>query len=253
MSGERDAFFIGWARPPAGLRGFLVACAVALFAVFAAAGYLVAATMDDPGSGAFRYDWGRQSVVARLEARPYPVLHVIESDRYPAGTTLLLSGGGKRGVQDRSDALDGQVVQASGIMIARGDLAMMQLAGGEKGLAPAVDRTAPAPVTEALGRWRLTGEICDGKCYTGAMRPGRGIAHRACANLCLLGGVPPVFVSTAPVHGESFLLMADAAGGPVTQAVLDHVATLVEVEGDVERRGSVLVFRIAPKSLRLAP
>lgn len=96
------------------------------------------------------------------------------------------------------------------------------------------------------------GEICDGKCYTGAMRPGEGLAHRACANVCLVGGVPPVFVSTDRIDGEEFLLMADADGGPVTDALLDHVATLVEVEGDVERRGDILVFRIDPDSIRPA-
>ena len=103
-----------------------------------------------------------------------------------------------------------------------------------------------------LGRWRLTGEICDGKCYAGAMRPGTGLAHKACANLCLIGGVPPVLVTTAPVEGERFLLIAGADGGPVTPALLDHVATLVQVEGDVERRGSLLVLRVAPGTLRLA-
>ena len=251
MSAPREPFFIGWARIPLGLRGFLAACAAGLVLVFAAAGYLVAATMDDPGSGAFRFDWGRQTLIGRLETLPYPVLHVIESDRYPAGQTILLTGNGKRGVQERAAPLAGRVVKASGVMLNRGDLAMLQLAGGKRGLAM-LDEREPSPAgVVAHGRWRLSGEICDGKCYTGAMRPGRGLAHKACANLCLIGGAPPVFVSTAAVDGERFLLMAGADGGPVTEAILDHVATLVEVEGEVERRGSLLVFKIAPDTLRL--
>jgi len=251
MSAPRDPFFIGWARIPVGLRGFLAACAAGLVLVFAAAGYLVAATMDDPGGGAFRFDWGRQTLIGRLETQPYPVLHVIESDRYPAGQTILLSGNGKRGVQQRAAPLSGRVVKASGVMLTRGDLAMLQVAGGAGGLAAVEGReSSPAGVTP-LGRWRLSGEICDGKCYVGAMRPGNGLAHKACANLCLIGGAPPVFVSTAPVDGGRFLLMADADGGPVTDAVLDRVATLVEVDGEVERRGSMLVFKIAPDTLGL--
>jgi len=252
MSEGRDPFFIGWARPPAGLRGFLALCAVVLVAGFGAAGYLLAATASDPGGGAFRFDWGRQTVEGRLEALPYPVIHVTESARHPAGHTVLLSAQGKNGVQARGAPLDGQLVKASGVLLKRGDLDMLQVRGGVEGLGPVAGGEAPPLAVEALGRWRITGEICDGKCYAGAMRPGTGLAHKACANLCLLGGVPPVFVTTAPVAGERFLMLADAAGGPVTGRVLDHVATLVAIEGEVERRGSLLVFRIAPDSVRLA-
>jgi len=252
MPREPEPFFIGWALPPRGLRAFLAVCAVALIAGFGAAGYLLAATASDPGDGAFRFDWGRQSIVGRLQTLPYPVIHVTESARHPAGHTILLSGQGKNGVQARGAALDGRLVRASGVLIKRGELDMLQVRGGAGGLGPAESGDAPPVAVEALGRWRLSGEICDGKCYAGAMRPGTGLAHKACANLCLLGGVPPVFVTTAPVAGERFLLMADAAGGPVTEAVLDHVATLVQIEGEVERRGSLLVFRIAPDSIRLA-
>jgi len=253
MAEDRDSgFFIGWAPPPPGLRRFLVACGAVLILGFGLAGYLLAVTADDPGDGAFRFDWGEQTIVGRLEALPYPVVHVIEAERYPPGTPVMLSGVGKRGVQDRADPLDGRVVEVRGIALKRGDLDMLQVAGGEAALAPVDDAVPDAPAPQDLGRWRLTGEICDGKCYAGAMRPGEGLAHRACANLCLVGGVPLVFVSTGPVDGAEFFLMADAGGGPVTGAVLDHVATLVEIEGTVERRGGLAVFRIDPDTIRLA-
>lgn len=258
MSDGREPFFIGWAAPPKALRPFLLWVALGLAALFAATGWLLAATQDDPGDGAFRFDWGRQTVIGVIEAKPYPILHLLEaSERFPAGHTLLLSGQGKRGVQDRGVPLDGQVVQASGVALTRGEIDMLQLRGGSNGLAAAPDRpageTAVPPAPQPLGRWRITGEICDGKCYAGAMRPGQGLAHKACANLCLTGGVPPIFVATDRIDGEQFLLMADAEGGPVTEALLDHVATLVEIEGEVERRGAILVFRIDPASIRLAP
>ena len=252
MADEREPFFIGWAKPPRSLRAFLVVCAVVLVAGSGAAGYLVAATASDPGAGAFRFDWGRQTVVGRLEALPYPVLHVSESPRHPAGHTLLLSAAGKNGVQRRAAPLDGRLVQASGVLIKRGALDMLQVRGGADGLSAVEGAEVPPTPLKPLGRWRLTGEICDGKCYAGAMRPGTGLAHKACANLCLIGGVPPVLVTTAPVEGERFLLIAGADGGPVTPALLDHVATLVQVDGDVERRGSLLVLRVAPGTLRLA-
>lgn len=256
MSREPDdahrAFFIGFLPPDRALGRFLAGVATVLVGAFAGLGWLLAATQDDPGDGAFRWDWGRQTVTGTLEARPYPILHVAESERYPEGHTLLLSGLGKRGVHDRAGALDGRAVTASGVALRRGALDMLQLGAGTDGLSAAGEPGAvPEPVP--LGRWRITGEICDGKCYAGAMRPGTGLAHKACANLCLVGGVPPVLVATGEIDGEGFLLLADADGGPVTQALLDFTGMLIEVEGAVERRGGLLVFRVDPVSLGVAP
>ena len=252
MPEPREPFFVGWAAPPPSLRRFLVWVAACLVGLFAALGYLFAATQDDPGDGAFRFDWRRQTVVGVVEFRPYPLIHVRESERFPEGHTLLLSGIGKVGAQDRSVALDGRLVRASGVVLKRGDLDMLQVRAGEAGLTAAEAADTGPPQAQPLGRWRITGEICDGKCYAGAMRPGRGLAHKACANLCLNGGVPPVFVATDEIDGTPFLLMADADGGPVTDKILDHTATLVEIEGAVERRGALLVFRIDPETIRLA-
>ncbi|MCA8883528.1 MAG: hypothetical protein KDA50_07250 [Rhodobacteraceae bacterium] len=213
------------------------------------AGYMVAATQNDPGDGAFL---GRASAVGVLQAAPYPVVHVLESDTFAPGTAVLLSGLGKRGVQDRAEALDGAVVEIAGARMARGDIQGLQLRNGGDGLR-AADGAGALPEPVDLGRWRLSGEICDGKCLTGAMRPGRGLAHKACANLCLIGGVPPVFVTTDKVDGTEFFLLADADGGPVTDAILDHTATLVEAEGRLERHGGLHVFRLDPGSLRVVP
>ena len=251
---ERKPLFIGWALPPVELRAFLVLCGTGLVALFGFIAWFVSVTTDDPGDGAFRFDWGQQTITGIYEAAPYPMIHVTEAERFGPGDTLMLSGQGKRGVQGRGADLDGQAVTVSGIVLNRGDLNMLQVGGGAaEPLTPAEGDGAigAAPEVEPLGRWRLTGEICDGKCYAGAMRPGEGLAHRACANLCLVGGVPPVFVSTGTVEGEQFFLMADDAGRLVTDQVLAHTATLVEIDGDVERRGGLLVFRIDPASIRL--
>ncbi|MEL6680137.1 MAG: hypothetical protein AAFQ51_15635 [Pseudomonadota bacterium] len=248
---DKESFFVGWDRPPPALRPFLVTAAASLVGVFMVAGYLAAATMSDPGNGAFRFDWGRQTLTGVMQAAPYPMVHVLDSERFETGHTLLLSGGGKRGVQSRAAGLDGQVVQISGVALKRGALDMIQLRGGRNGLAASEGEGAvPAPVD--LGRWRLTGEICDGKCYAGAMRPGTGLAHKACANLCLIGGVPPVFVITDRVDGEEFLVLASEEGDNITDAVLSHTALLVEIEGRVERHGAVLIFRIDPATIRRA-
>ncbi len=249
-----DPFFLGWSKKlPKGLKRFVPLLAVALVLLFGGAGFLVGATQNDPGDGAFRWDLGRQELTAVLMAEPYPVLFVVESQHYRPGTPILLSGNGKRGVQERAAPLQGRLVQAAGFPIVRGSLQAMQLAGGEAGLKAAAGAEADMGLPEArsLGTWRLSGEICDGKCYAGAMRPGQGLAHKACANLCLIGGVPPVFVSTGPVEGESFFLMAGPDGGPIPERLLDSTAVLVQLEGEVVRRGALLIFQVDPESLEV--
>ena len=127
------------------------------------------------------------------------------------------------------------------VFIKRGDLDMLQVAGR---IRPMPDAQHLNVEIKPLGRWRLSGEICDGKCYAGAMRPGNGLAHKACANLCLVGGVPPVFVSTGKVEGSSFFLLADKDGKALGPSMLDLTAVLLSAEGDVEKVGNLLVFKI---------
>lgn len=76
------------------------------------------------------------------------------------------------------------------------------------------------------------------------MKPGTGLAHKACANLCISGGVPPVFVSTAPVDGHIFFLLASKDGGPMPAGLLDKTGVQVVLEGNIERRDDLLIFKV---------
>ena len=239
-----DPFFIGWSPTvPRGLRGFLAVVAVVVLAAAAALGLALSASVDDPGAG----DWaGDQTLRGTITRLPYPLLHLPPTARHPAGHAVLLAGNGKTGAEV-DPALAGHLVEATGTMLKRGSIDMMQV-GDDPGLRPAAgEGMPPAPVP--LGRWRLVGEICDGKCWTGAMRPGSGIAHQACANLCLVGGLPPVLVTTAPVAGSTFLLLADADGGPLPEALRPLVGLRISLDGAVERRGDLLVLRVEPASV----
>ena len=246
-------FFVGYLPAPGPLRLFLGLVILGLIALFGAVGYTIALTQADPGPSATRFDYGRQNLTGVIEAQPYPMLHVTQgTDRVPDGTTILLTGQGKFGVTDRADRLDGALAMASGVVLERGDLNMLQVRGGMRGLGPQMGEQ-PNIASEPLGRWRLAGEICDGKCLAGAMRPGRGIAHRACANLCLTGEVPPVFVTTQPVEGSEFLALGGPDGGPLPKDMLDLTALYISVEGTIERRGNLLVFLVDPSSVEVLP
>lgn len=246
-------FFVGYLNIPEGLRHFLIVAAAAVIGILLGTGWVLGSGQDDPGTGAVRGDFGRQTVTGVIELSPYPLLHVTEgTERIAAGRTLMMTSAGKAGAGPRGDALEGQMATASGVIIQRGDLEMLQLRGGARGLGPSEATLSAIPAPEPLGRWRLTGEICDGKCLAGAMRPGRGLSHKACANLCLLGDVPPVFVSTQAVEGSEFLLITGPDRTKLPPEAYDFVAQYVSVEGEITRHGDLLVFALDPKTLRLA-
>lgn len=241
-------FFVGYLdKLPRSLVIFLTVFALCFTAGLGLAALALSSTSSDPSNGGFQ--WGNRFEAAGiLELRPYPVLRVPAADGTPA-RTYMLSGQGKRGVFDQARTHGEAMVSLRGVPLARGDLTMIQVGGVEAETEDTPDSTSdstsdftPAgPVS--LGRWKLTGEICDGKCYAGAMRPGNGLAHKACADLCLTGGIPPVFVSSGAVHGRSFFLMADKDGNLPGDELDALLALYIEVEGEIERLDDLMVFK----------
>lgn len=251
MSDKHAPFFVGYLPIPGNLRRFLILASALVVAIFVATGLLMGSTQDAPPASGFRFDYGRQTVTGVMELTPYPLLRVTEgNDLIKPGKTLMLTGAGKFGVDARAMGLEGKLTTVSGIILQRGTIDMMQLRGGRQGLSVA-EGDAPQMETEQLGRWKVAGEICDGKCLNGAMRPGRGLAHKACANLCLIGDVPPVFVSTQPIEGSDFMLITGPDGTRLPKEAYDHIGQFVSLEGDLERRGDMLVLRMDATTLEL--
>ena len=127
------------------------------------------------------------------------------------------------------------------MIIKRGSLDMLQLDGDAARDAPRGQLHPGRP--GALGRWRLAGEICDGKCYAGAMRPGRGLAHKACANLCLTRRCAAGVRQRGAGRGISFLLLAAPDGGPYRTMAATWWRWAIELEGQIDRLDDLLVFR----------
>ena len=254
MSNQDPPFFVGYLPIPKRLRRFLACCAAVTIVAFIVTAMLFGGAQDEPQASGFRFDYGRQTVTGVIEITPYPLLRVTEgNDLIKPGKTLLLTSAGKTGVDQRAMGMDGEVATVTGIVLQRGTIDMLQVVGGRRGFSFVEDAVAPEMETEPLGRWKLAGEICDGKCLNGAMRPGRGLAHKACANLCLIGEVPPVFVSTQLVEGSDFMVMTGPDGTRLPQEAYDFVGQFVTLEGELERRGDILVLRLDPATLALIP
>ena len=255
-----DDFFIGWSNQlPRPFRSRMIAAGLAMICGLMALGYGLSRHADDPGDSLLKLgprtaegqpvrpeDWKSDQVFrGRLETTGYSVLHVSPDAAFPRGRVILLSGDGKRGPP--IEGLTGAVEVRGGLM-RRGELEMLVV---ESPATPAPGGNVAEPLSrQSLGRWRIAGEICDGKCYPGGMRPGSGISHRACAVLCLSGDIPPVLVTAAPVAGQSFLILASTDGASPYAHIAHAIGIPVELEGDVERVGNVLVFRLDPSKIR---
>ncbi len=130
-------------------------------------------------------------------------------------------------------------------MIEVADDSIKQLGGSEKSHSPP---QAISPVS--LGQQTLIGEIVDSKCFLGVMNPGALTPHRACAIRCISGGIPPMLL-VRQAHGNvSSFLLVSRDDKPVNKQVLNLVAEPVEITGEVERQGELLILRADPATYR---
>jgi len=151
-------------------------------------------------------------------------------------------------------ALAGQPVVVTGSLIQRGQQAM--IAVDEVGdwvrrdeRTPVADPALLMPGAEPLGEVSLAGEILDSKCWFGAMRPSSGKVHKACAALCIRGGIPPAFFARGPGGQDSLMIMTSGghAHGP---ELLGLVADPVQVQGRVHRLGDLRVLDAPVAAIR---
>ncbi|MEL7429387.1 MAG: hypothetical protein AAFN43_05240 [Pseudomonadota bacterium] len=255
MSARQRPFFVGYGNKiPKDIASLLFPVFALFIAAFIALSLLLSGTQEDAGDGGFRWDLGAQNLTGIVEFHPYPVLRLPPDEDNPA-RTLMLAGNGKRGALDDPQVFANQAMSARGLLLQRGEITMMQV--NERQSMKVAPDALPASFTPApprdLGRWRLSGEICDGKCYVGAMRPGRGLAHKACANLCISGGTPAVFVSSSAVAGNQFFLLADHEGNPLGEEMFDLVALYIEAEGRVEQLDDLAIFKMDLSTVRVLP
>jgi hypothetical protein len=149
---------------------------------------------------------------------------------------------------------DGRKVDVGGVFITRDGMDLLQV-GGRVRMRPtlAPEKLEGFQPTEdvAIGRKVLKGEIVDSKCYLGAMRPGRGKVHMACAGLCVMGGIAPMFAVYRADGPPDLMLLAGPDGGPIPEAMLDQISLYVSLEGNVLRRDDQLIFKIDPDSLKV--
>lgn len=244
-----DDFFVGYLRmSPRATRASLASAGVVAGAVLIA-GLVFAGFQRSPGEDLRPGAYGVQHAGLVFE-RPYPHLRTLNADG--AVTTLLFTGWTKNNPDVPADKV-AQAVVVSGNVYERGGLRMFEGASGfaaATSLAAADVARLQAVTEDDLGEVSLHGEIVDSKCYAGRMRPGVGHGHRACAQLCILGGIPPVLVTLGADGTERHYVLASRDGGRLNDAVAPFAAEPVEVSGRLVRRGDLHELRIDPAEVR---
>jgi hypothetical protein len=251
---DASDFFVGWLPMPRSYARFLFPLALAILVVAASTAVFLALGQRSPGAAVWD-DAAPRSFEGIVYASPYAMIRVRgETPDVPVRTILLVEEG-KFGAAERVRPFDGQAVRVTGTLLHREERWMLELVEGDAGLKSvamseeqgrALRRGAPV----SLGEVTLRGEIIDSKCYLGAMKPGGGKTHKACAALCLSGGIPPMLVTRDGRGAEVYYLLADPDGGPAIQAVIDHVGDPIEVTGRLERHDDLHVLKVSAAGIR---
>ena len=214
--GDRP-FYVGYLELPRGHRVFLM-IAVPLVLIGLAVG-AVGLSRAQPAWGDGFWQTGEASFWrGTLVLEPYPMLHVRGEESVE---TSLLVEMGKFGSRDRfgGAGVDGASVEIRGRELVRDGRRVIEIDPDSDVLGPSwrvvEDAAVRAPVVMGHERVELVGEIVDSKCFLGAMKPGAGRGHKACATLCIDGGIPPVLVVFPDGEGAAaeYWLLTDADGG----------------------------------------
>jgi hypothetical protein len=248
-----DEFYIGWQNQAPKTIGSHVRKAVFLLLLLAPVLSIVLVfTQRTIGKAVF--EWGTiKTFSGILRTQPYPHLLVVRPGKSssPPSAYYLVAPFKFALKPEALAAFDGKPVSLKGTLIYRGNQTMIE--ARPESLQPATEPAQSSTLTtgnENLGRQTLVGEIVDSKCYLGVMNPGQLTPHRACAVRCISGGIPPVLLVRPKTGPPLYFLLVSGDGHAVKKEVLDMVAEPVQVTGDVERQGELLVLRADPKTFR---
>lgn len=267
-----DEFFVGWmAHSPAGVARRVRWLVGTILCAALVAGVLATATQNAPVPSV--WEDSATALDGVLVCDPYPRLVSARTDGSGPRHVLLVAQG-KFGLLDPADycggdisrpapdpdrdaliasmrSLAGMGVRVSGTLLRRGRGEMLEVRAIESsaavaaGVSPATAVAATAQPFD-LREAELVGEIVDPKCFYGAMKPGEGKTHRACAARCVAGGISPVLVVRDGVNPDRCLVLTAADGSPLNAMVIAMglVGEPVRVRGRVLSLGGIEFLRI---------
>ena len=247
-NGDRP-FFVGYKDMPPALRRFYLPLTVLLLAFSGFVGFGIASLQKHDGHAS--WDTAKKvSMEGLLLVDPYPVLHRPNPARSGEIESVLLVGQGKYSAKTFAASHHQSLVSVSGFIIQRGGWTMLELTTADDIVAVEdVNQDSLAALKQLttakpLGETTLVGEVADSKCFLGVMKPGAGSVHKACAEVCLLGGIPAMLIVRGPGDNKYGYILTDPGGGSAAELIAESAAEEISVSGRLEQRGDLLYLRM---------
>jgi nitrite reductase/ring-hydroxylating ferredoxin subunit/DMSO/TMAO reductase YedYZ heme-binding membrane subunit len=240
---DSEEFFVGYLpQIPAGIRAFLRRCAISLAACGLGGALALATLQHRLGGGDFEFGT-RKDYSGILSESPIPLLTPSDASTAaaPQASPLLLVGEGKAGLPDWSKGHEGERVRFRGTLIHRDSSAMVEMNDPESFRVVSPEREEESPPRQ-VGRYEMSGELVDPKCWLGVMRPSTGKVHRACAIRCLSGGIPPGLAVRDRDGKERLVLLAGVEGRRL-EFDPRWAGLRVRATGLLEERGALPILR----------
>ncbi|HLP83737.1 MAG TPA: hypothetical protein VK157_05255 [Phycisphaerales bacterium] len=227
-SGEREVMYVGYRPVPRQMRRALMVVVPGVVMVLGLIGVVMGVSQRSPGRGV----WDERVVTMSGVMVREPVPALIVRDEGGAERVVLLVEEGKHGAQERAARMAGVSVRVEGTSLRRDGEAMLEIRAvteidGDAG------RGTEVVWREEARTWR--GELVDAKCFLGAMKPGDGKTHKACATLCVSNGIPAMLVTSEGA-------MTVVSG--MDDEAMEMIGEPVEVRGVEGRWGERRVMRI---------
>lgn len=258
---DDDDFFVGWLPAPKHLVSFLTPVAGIVIVSIVITAAVLATYQKHPGTG--QWEDGRVVTLRGLAGTdPYAMLWVEGEDQREPMRTFLLVEDGKFGALPRIARLVNHKttkvpVEVRGTILHRDDRWMLALESDESSVRVLDSKESmslsirllnqPAVRSKSIA---LRGESIDPKCYLGAMKPGGGKTHKACAMRCIAGGIPPMLVTRDSAMRESYYLLVDENGNAANEVVYPFVGDQVELSGHLETANAIRKLFISPNTIR---
>ena len=188
-------------------------------------------------------------------AQPFPMM-VFDEFNIPKGVTqnALIVGPGKSGAQEifqqlekKHGALNGKSVRLRGTLYSTDDKTLIELSEGVDALL-AIERGYTYPIQRTAKKtMQLQGEIVNAKCWFTQQETRDGYYHKRCSKSCIENGVPPV-LKVKTESGNAFYLL-DATTTAGQEAIINHIAKAVEMNGEVNFQNGWSVLTIDENSI----
>ncbi|MGB5705486.1 MAG: hypothetical protein WBM41_01535 [Arenicellales bacterium] len=252
---ERDTFFVGYLDMPAALRRFYTPLTILLLGVSGLIGFGIASMQSSTGAASWQTE-SSETLSGLLMVDPYPVLHRLDPANPDQVESILLVNQGKFSAEAYARPYHNRMVSVTGFPITRGGWTMLEVTAADSifedqsGKSAADVEIEKNVTAKSLGVVTLNGEIADSKCFLGVMKPGEGSVHKACAEVCLIGGIPSMLVVRDGDGRKYGYILTLPDGSSASTALSGRAADKVGVTGELMQKGDLIYIKISPDGLR---